>query len=281
MTALPSPAPGRFRSLVTSHPVVFYFALTFAVSWLGALAVAAPALLRGEAVPKMAGLMMFPVMLLGPSLTCIGLTRIMAGKSLRDLFVRMKRWRVASWYLALLLSPILILIVLSMLKTFVSTVFSPNRFFIGIFFGLLAGFLEEIGWMGFAFPAMRTTVGSSFKVAVILGLLWGLWHFPVIDYLGTATPHGRFLLPYFLAFIATLTAMRVLIAWTYVNTSSVLLAQLMHASSTGALVVLSPAGVNAAQEALWYVVYAGALWTVVALVVLRTGANLKVGENPI
>src|SRR5215471_3321441 len=148
MTALPSPAPGRFRSLVTSHPVVFYFALTFAISWLGALAVAAPALVRGEAVPKMAGLMMFPVMLLGPSLTCIGLMRIMAGKKgLVDLFVRMKRWRVASWYSALLLPPILILIVLSVLKTLVSAVYSPNRFFIGIFFGLLAGFLEEIGWM--------------------------------------------------------------------------------------------------------------------------------------
>lgn len=44
------------------------------------------------------------------------------------------------------------------------------------------------------------------------------------------------------------------------------MAQLMHASSTGSLVVLSPPAVTAAQETLWYAVYAIALWLVVAVV---------------
>ena len=61
----------------------------------------------------------------------------------------------------------------------------------------------------------------------------GLWHLPVIDFLGTATPHARYLIAYFLAFTGAMTAMRVLIAWAYTNTKSVPLAQLMHASSTG------------------------------------------------
>lgn len=44
------------------------------------------------------------------------------------------------------------------------------------------------------------------------------------------------------------------------------MAQLMHASSTGSLVVLSPPAVTAAQETLWYAAYAIALWLVVAVV---------------
>jgi hypothetical protein len=71
-----------------------------------------------------------------------------------------------------------------------------------------------------------------------------------------------------LAFIAVMTAMRVLIVWVAANTTSVLLAQLMHASSTGFLVMLSPASVTPAQEALWYAVYAGVLWLAVAALVI-------------
>jgi hypothetical protein len=85
--------------------------------------------------------------------------------------------------------------------------------------------------MGFAFPKMREKL-PALSAAVLLGLLWGLWHVPVIDDLGTATPHGHYWFPSFLAFTAAMTATRVLIAWLYSNTKSVLLAQLMHACYT-------------------------------------------------
>jgi hypothetical protein len=81
-------------------------------------------------------------------------------------------------------------------------------------------------------------------------------------------------LPFFLAFIAILTALRVLIVWAYSNTHGVLLAQLMHAGSTGFLVMLGPAHVSPAQEALWYAVYAAALRIVVALVIAGYGRRL-------
>jgi len=44
----------------------------------------------------------------------------------------------------------LVLTVLLCMKTFVSPVFAPNRFLIGISFGFVAGFFEEIRWMGYA-----------------------------------------------------------------------------------------------------------------------------------
>jgi len=261
------PVPRINENFVARHPAITYFALTFAVSWLGAFGLAAPHLLRGEAIAKFAGLMMFPAMLLGPCAVGILLTWFIDGTpGLRDLSSRMRRIRVpARWYSVLPIPAVLVLTVLFFMKTFVSPVFAPNRFFIGVGFGFVAGFFEEIGWMGFAFPKMRRK-DSALAPAILLGLLWGAWHIPVIDYLGTSTPHGAYWFPFFLAFTAAMTAMRVLIAWIYSNTNSVVLAQLLHASSTGALVVFGPPGVTAAQESLWYAIYAAVLWLVVAVV---------------
>jgi membrane protease YdiL (CAAX protease family) len=269
------PVPFGPENFLGRHPVSIYFALTFAVSWLGALAIALPHLLRGEAVPKFAGLMMFPAMLLGPSVVGVVLTRIVDGSSgMRDLFSRMHSVGFpVRWYAALLVPPALVLTVLLCLKASVSPVFAPNRFLIGISFGFFAGFFEEIGWMGYAFPKMHGK-DNVLASAILLGLLWGAWHIPVVDYLGTSTPHGAYWLPFFLAFTAAMTAMRVLIAWTYANTKSVPLAQLLHASSTGSLVIFSPLRVTAAQESFWYALYAAVLWLVVAIVATAHGKSL-------
>jgi len=272
------PRERGLRALVTRHPATIYFVVTFAISWTGALSIAARAFMRGESLPKMTGLMMFPIMLLGPCLAGIALTGILRGANgLKELLTQMRQIRLAWWYAGLLIPPTLILTVLLVLKTCVSPAYSPNRFFIGVAFGVIAGFVEEIGWMGFAFRELSLR-HSELSAAILIGLLWGIWHLPVIDFLGTASPHGSYLIPYFLAFIAVMTAMRVLIAWLYANTKSLLLAQLMHVISTGSLVALSPPAVTARQEAMWYGMYASLLWVVVALLVLKDGVHLKAGR---
>jgi hypothetical protein len=45
------------------------------------------------------------------------------------------------------------------------------------------------------------------------------------------------------------------------------MAQLLHASSTGFLVILSAPRVTPGQEALWYAIYAAVLWAVMVTVV--------------
>jgi len=264
------------ETIIRRYPVAAYFSLTFLISWTGALAVAAPHLIRLQPLPQMTGILMFPIMLLGPSFAGVVLTRIVDGKSgLRVLFSKMFRaWVPPRWYTAFLLPPALVLTVLFLLERFVSPVYAPNHFFIGILFGIPAGFLEEIGWMGYAFPKMRSE-RNGLVPSILLGLLWAFWHLPVINYLGAATPHGAYWLPFFLAFTVAMTGMRVLIAWIYSNTKSVLLAQLMHISSTGSLVVFGAARVTAAQEATWYALYGILLWVAVAIVVKTFGRWLR------
>jgi membrane protease YdiL (CAAX protease family) len=260
------------RTFLSRYPAVAYFVLAYGISWSGGFLLVAPKLFRGEAIQKMDGLRMFPLMLLGPFIASLLLTGITEGRAgLRDLFSRIGGQRTSrQWYAAaLFIPPCLILIVLLLLSIWVSPDYTPNHFTIGLLFGIGAGFFEEIGWMGYAFPKMRLKLGAV-AAPVVLGLLWGLWHLPVIDFLGAASPHGGYWALFSTAFIALLTAMRVLIAWVCTHTKSILPAMLMHASSTGSLAMLGPFHVTAGQETLWYALYAAALWIVAGIVIVRS-----------
>ncbi len=187
----------------------------------------------------------------------------------------MLKWRVGlRWYAAaLLIFPALILAVLWTLTAFVSLDFAPTFIAFGILGGLLAGFIEETGWMGFAYPRMETKFGTL-RATIYLALLHGLWH-AMAGYLWEAGTYGVYWLPRFIAmWFVAMMAMRVLLVWIYSNTGSLLLAQLAHASSTGFLLILSPSPISPANETLWFAVYAVILWIPAAIVIMRFGKTL-------
>ncbi len=266
----------KIKAFIQRYPVATYFGLVLLISYGSFLLVVGPKLLRGGAEQPTDAFLLFPIIVVGVCLVGIALTSITGGRhGLRDLFSRVGRWRVgAQWYAVAFLTPsVLMLAVLFLFRTLVSPVFTSKIFPLGLVFGLVPGFLEEFGWMGFAYPKMRLQ-RSALSASLLLGVVWGLWHAPVVDYLGAAAPHGEYWVPFFLTFIAIVMAVRVLIVWIYSNTGSVLLAQLMHASLTVSLATFDPVGVSPAQETLWYAVYAVVLWIVVAVIAMWYGKRL-------
>jgi uncharacterized protein len=265
----------NISSFIKRHSLIAYFVLAFAIAWGIIVIVAGSKGFRADTLQLPDIMLMFLAMLLGPSLSGISLTVALEGKQgLRSLLARMGHWRLdLGWYSVVLLFPILILAVLILLSVLVSAAFTPGFAVVGLVVGLVAGFFEEIGWTGFALPRLRSK-HSLLTSSLILGLLWGFWHI-VADYFGNSASLGVLWLPYFLfGFVAAMTATRILIAWVYDHTGSILLAQLMHASSTGFLAAL---GVSAASPsgpsgyALSFIIYAVALWVVVGILVTRDG----------
>ena len=265
----------KMKSLIQRYPVASYFVLAYLISWGGSFAIGGPKFLRGETLGFEDAMLMGPLVLAGPFIAGLVMTYLVDGKTgLRALFSRMLKWRVGlRWYAAaLLIFPVLILGVLWALTALVAPDFAPTFIAFGILGGLLAGFIEETGWMGFAYPRMETKFGT-WRATIYLALLHGLWH-AMAGYLGEAGTYGAYWLPRFVAmWIVAMMAMRVLLVWIYKNTGSTLLAQLTHASSSGFLVILGPSTISPPNGTLWFAVYAVILWIPAAIVIARFGTT--------
>jgi membrane protease YdiL (CAAX protease family) len=283
------------RALITRHPVLAYYVLTFAASWGGFLLVGSAGLRAGtywETDPQF----WFAVlaMLAGPPVAGILLTVLVSGKAgLRELLSRLLRWRVgALWYaVALLVAPLLqagVLFALALfspdyLPTIVTTENKASLLMLGVAAGLGGGLVEELGWTGFAIPRMWRRYGVL-TTGLIVGVLWGAWHLLQMLWVGGASTAtlspALFLAQYFLTAVAALTAYRVLMVWVYARTESLLVAVVMHASYIfSTLIVLAPP--TTGMPFLTYAwAFAIALWVVVAVVALANRGQFATADRP-
>lgn len=264
------------KSFVRNHPLTSYFCLAFLISWLGCFVAVGAKFLSGEAMGPGDYAPLFLAMLAGPSLSGILLAAFSGGRSgLNDLFTRMRFWRVgARWYAAaLLIPPALIMAILLTFVALGAPLYSPQFFPLGILAGFGAGFFEEIGWTGFAYPRLRLKY-TALAAAFWLGMIHVAWHL-LPDYLGASGNRGAYWLRHFLAMMfLSMTALRVFISWIYANSGSVLLAQIAHASSSGFLATLVPWTLTPAQDTFFYAIYGCGLWIAAFIIIARFGRAL-------
>ena len=115
-------------------------------------------------------------------------------------------------------------------------------------------------------------------LVVIVGLLWGAWHF-LVAFWGSGNFSGAFslplFLPQFLFYVGVLPAYRVLMVWVYDRTGSLLVVMLMHASLTASTVFILMPVATGVHLLIYYLVLAAALWVVVAAVAVANGGQLS------
>ena len=283
------------KRFVKSHPLLSYYALVFAISWGGILLVVG---LGPGGIPatkeQVRTLMPFTLLALfaGPSLAGLVLTGLVHGRvGFRDLLARMRRWRVgARWYaVALLTAPLAVMTTL-LAFSLVSPEFLPRLFtsndkasllLFGIAAGLIGGgLLEELGWTGFATPTLlRSTRHGVLTTGLIVGVLWGAWHF-LIAFWASGTSSGALslagFLPAVLFYVGSLPAYRVLMVWVYERTGeSMLVAMLMHASFSASMLILQPLRLALVPGLSWALVLAASLWVFVGAIALAHGGRLS------
>jgi uncharacterized protein len=238
--------------LLARHPLVFYFIIAYAGSWLIWL----PLALSEDG----SGLLPFssPLLLawfgfaafLGPFLSGFVMTGATEGRAgVGRLLRRFVLWRVGlGWYLFVLLGAPSILALAAVLLPGALGSFEGLAplaplplviLFVFVFFlgGPLA---EEPGWRGFALPRLQRLYGPLVG-SLILAPLWALWHLPLFFVPAWETPPT---ILNFILYLTAVTVMTIVFTWVFNNTKgSLLIAILLHAAvdtSYATLIVLFP-----------------------------------------
>jgi len=277
------------------RPIPF-FLLAFVISWVPLLASAAHALGWSPIEVPLAWLVVAGC---GPALAAVILVARQAGwDAVKELLGRLLHWRVGlAWYVVVLVSPIAFLLVGITIHVALGGQ-APNLadppllrevaqgaaplLFLAIVFvqqGLvLIG--EEVGWRGYALPALQARY-SALVASLILGLVWGLWHLPLI-----LTPQARSGVAEVpvLLFLLDIVASSVFYAWVYNNTRGSLFAVTLLHTVTNTAVVFLPVTSIAETDVRPFLAVIIARWVVVGLIVADAGRHTlmsrPVHENP-
>jgi uncharacterized protein len=203
---------------VRKHQIPLFFALALAVTWTGFVPFYTSG---GESIPWFT---------FGPALAALAVAGIANGwAGVQPILAATIRWRVRPiWYVVALGLPFVAQLVSVLLNPAFGSVgphwsaippmaqMLPMILLFAIFSGPVG---EEIGWRGFALPQLLMRF-SALNASLILGVVWAVWHLPLI-LVDDFTTYGA-LMPVFAAIVFT---------WVFQNASgSALLAILMHIS---------------------------------------------------
>jgi uncharacterized protein len=223
------------------HPLGSYLLLAFFIAWLFWVPLAW--LLReGAAAPGSAlAIALQTLGVTGPLIAAIVVTGLTRGKTgVHRLLGGLRRWRVGLWWYAAacLVIPVLTMIGVAVRAALGVGMGVPEGSVLATrladtgWIGVVLTFplvllwqcfgtplLEEPGWRGFALPHTQRRLPAVWA-ALLVGAIWALWHLPIYLALDENLP---------LSF-ALITMHGFFLGWLYINTRSLLIAVLGHAS---------------------------------------------------
>jgi membrane protease YdiL (CAAX protease family) len=271
----------QFVLWLKRHQLVAFFAITFAITWGGWFLLLA---LQSGVLPfkldseSLGANLMFRLSGWGPTIAAIVLTALLSGKAgLREFFSRIVRWRVGlQWYAVALFSLVVIALAVMALYTmligplpanpYITAWYSPILLFVpAVLISVgLAGISEEPGWRGYALPRLLSR-HNALLAAVLLGLIWGLWHMPI--YILDADGPLNFLL-----LMLQAPALSIFITWVYLHTKrSTLVSILFHGAIDGTWVLF----LNNSNLVQVNVLITVVMWVAVAVVLVISGPRLQ------
>lgn len=182
----------------------------------------------------------------GPLFAAIIILAFESGRNgLRDLWQRSTHWRLGwRWYLVMLAIIFAIYLPTVIFGIVKGPVPSANQFltpllwFVPMFlYTFIASGLEEPGWRGYALPKLQTRYNAR-KASLILGIIWGIWHWPIYIIVYTNTlnaPGGSPVQAFLTAFIqlvmyifGAMVGEAFIYTWLYNRTRSVFICILLH-----------------------------------------------------
>lgn len=271
----------RLTALAKRRPLVIFFVLSYAISWLIWL-------------PQLASVQGFldrPVSPyfhlygeVGPMLAAMIVTEITAGGSgLRELTRRMFRWRVGiAWHLIAWFGPVALFALATVIvrvawgawpdfSRFGQSEEFPQLPLLVYWTAsiLLSGWGEETGWRGFALPRLQKG-RSAWQATVILSLFWAIWHLPLFGFVDGFTRMG---LGGAVGWYLSLLLGAVLFTWLTNSTrGSILIAAVFH--GTANIVFNSPSLGDLATV----IGVLMTLWGIIVLLVYHPATLSRVGK---
>ena len=248
-TVQPDASRRGSKALLTRRPLLCYFFIAYAFSWL----LWVPLALSQDG----AGLLSFRrpmgvsaaiavASFVGPFLSAFIMTGVTQGRAgIGRWLRRIVLWRVGfGWYLFVLIGLPLILVLgvivlpgaLASFRGLASV--PPHRpwlsLLVYVFYHGPLG--EEPGWRGFALPRLQRLHGPLVG-SLILGPLWALWHLPLFWVPAWAFPPTVLNI---LMFVIASIPFTIIMTWVFNNTKgSVLIAILLHWTFDATFVILN------------------------------------------
>jgi len=246
----------KTQTFFQKYELPLFFLLAYALSWMSV------PFANGGLLPH------------GPTLAAVIVIALTTGRTgLRKYWKRLTNFRAGWWYLigpAIIVAYLIAALVTNLLSG--ATMVSPFPFpSVGtmLILLLMGGVWEEPGWTGYAFPRLRERFANSrypdLIAALVLGLLWGVWHLPLFLY-GT--------LPWYDIFIFV-PAARVIYSWLYNKSGgSVPAIMVTHYASnllTGSMILQAFAG---GERTMYYILFVVFACVAALLLVIKDGLSM-------